>query len=356
MIRSYLLDYLAQSGRDQVPYLEILRHFLRHHQEIVPRYQPKAHRSQAEQDRRTHQADRLRRLAGRIDTTAALQVLELPYPGDLRSLCFNGPFDFVERIFYVSNVFAGAGRFAGRYLLHRRQAQESRCDDGDLHVELAVPPEPNLNYVVRRFPTGCGFEARYAHKYEHWIDPSEILVMRDGVVIAYRHAVSGRRLRLHYSGFQLAPQLPTEYQLLLVGHADSFHNPFLRKPCVGYDPGLQVGPVCLRRKSWVVSQDFWGDLPRERSNTRFAAGLRELVQDRLAPNDLWYYHNLQDWPWHIKPRFLDLRSPLSAYAFQREITASASEATVSLSPMRPALAHLHHRDGSPVVTELMIEV
>lgn len=356
VIRSYLLDYLAQSGREQVPYLEILRHFLRHHHEIIPRYQPEAHRSQVERDRRRYQGDRLRRLAGRVDTAAALQALELPYTGGFRSLCFNGPFDFVERIFYVSNVFAGDGRFAGRYLLHRRQAEESRCDDGDLHVELAVPPEPNLNYVVRRFPIGCGFEARYAHKYERWIEPSEILVARDGVMVAYRDAVSGRRLRLHYSGFQLAPLLPAEYQLLLVGHADSFHNPFLREPRVGYNPGLQVGPVCVRRESWVVGQDFWGDLPRERSSIRFAACLRELVQDRLAPNDLWYYHRLQGWPGHLKPRFLDLRSPLSAYAFQRELAAPASEGTVLLSPMRPPLANLHHRDGSPVVTELMVEI
>jgi hypothetical protein len=356
VIRSYLLDYLAHSGRDQVPYLEILRHFLRHHQEIISRYQPKARRSQAERDRRTRQADKLRRLTGRVDTAAALRALELPFTGGLRSLCFNGPFDFVERIFYVSNIFAGAGRFAGRYLLHRRQAEESRCDDGDLHVELAVPPEPNLNYVVRRFSMGCGFEARYAHKYERWIDPSEILVAREGEVIAYRDAVSGQRLRLHYSGFQLAPLLPAEYQLLLAGHADSFHNPFLRELRVGYDPGLEVGPVCLRRESWVVGQDFWGELPRERSSIRFAACLRDLVQGRLAPNDLWYYNSLQGWPGHLKPRFLDLRSPLSAYAFQREIAAQAPEATVFLSPMRPGLAHLHHRDGSPVVTELMIEV
>lgn len=356
VIHSYLLDYLAHAGRDQVPYLEILRHFLRHRKEIVPRYQPKVHRSQAERDQRTLRTDQLRRLEGRLDTAAALQALALPYPGGLRSLCFNGPFDFVERIFYVSNIFAGDGRFTGRYLLHRRQAEESRCDDGGLHVELAVPPEPNLNYVVRRFPNGCGFEARYAHRYERWIDPSEILVARDGAAIAYRDAVSGRRLHFHYSGFLLAPLLSAEYQLLLVGHADSFYNPFLREPREGYDPGLQVGPVCLRRESWVLGQDFWGDLPRERSSIRFAACLRELMQDRLAPTDLWYYQSLQDWPRHRKPRFLDLRSPLSAYAFQRELTGPASEAPLSLSPMRPPLTHLHHRDGSPVVTELMIEV
>jgi len=345
VIGSYFLDYLAHLRRDQAPFLDVLRHFLRHHQEIVPRYQPEVHRTAAERGRLARQANTLRGLSG-CHEVAALPNLE-PTGADCGNLCFNGPFDFVARIFYVSNIFAGAGRFAGRYMLHRRRWEEGCVDDGDLHVELAVPPTSNLNYVVRRFPVGCGFESRYAHKYERWIDPSEILVVRDGAGVAYRDAVSGRRMRFHHSGFQLAPLLPAKYQLLLVGHADCFHNPFLRYDDELYDPGLQVGPVCLRRESWRVGQDFWGDRAAERNSVRFAAYLWDLVRDRLAPADLWYYHR-RDGGWeHYKPRFLDLRSPLSAHAFQREIAALPVGAFLSLSPMRPAPAR---------VTELMIEV
>lgn len=346
VIESYLLDHLAHLRRDQARYLDILRHFLRHHQEIIPRYQPEAHRTAAEQGRRAHQADLLRRLSGRREI-AALQDLELPGADGGGSLCFNGPFDFGERIFFVSNVFAGAGRFAGRYLLQRRRGEEGCAGDGYLHVELAVPPTPNLNYVVRRFAVGCGFEARYAKKYEQWIDPAEILVVREGAGIAYRDAVSGKTLRFHYSGFQLATLLPSEYQLLLVGHADSFQNPFLRDDRELYDPGLQVGPVCLRRENWSVGGDFWGDLAAERNSIRFAACLRDLVRDRLSPNDLWYYRRPEGGREHHKPRFLDLRNPLSAHAFQREIARLPAGELLSLSPMRPAPER---------VTELMIEV
>jgi hypothetical protein len=302
VIGSYFLDYLAHLRRDHVPFLDILRHFLRHYREIIPRYQPEVHRTEAERARRARQTDMLRRLSGRHEL-AALPDLELPGAERRGSLCFNGPFDFVERIFYVSNIYAGAGRFAGRYLLHRRGWEEGCVDDGELHAELVVPLATNLNYVVRRFAVGCGF--------------------------------------------QLATLLPPEYQLLLVGHADSFHNPFLRNHQEVHDSGLQVGPVCLRRESWTVGRDFWGDLAAERNSVRFAACLRDLVQDRLSPADLWYYRR-PDAGWeHHKPRFLDLRSPLSAHAFQREIARLSSDERLSLSPMRPAPAQ---------VTELMIEV
>ena len=149
-------------------------------------------------------------------------------------------------------------------------------------------------------------------EYERWIDPSEILVARGGEGIVYRDAVWGRRLHLHYSGFQLASVLAGGAPAPPGRSCGQFSQSFSAQPSAGYDPGLQVGLVCLRRESWVVGQDFWDGLPRERTSIRFAACLRELVQDRLAPVDLWYYQSRQGLPGRRKPRFLDLRSPLSA--------------------------------------------
>ncbi len=361
VIESYFLDYLAHRSERRALYLEILRHFLRHRQEIIRRYQPEIRLPEAELRRRQERSARLAGLAGRLDP-GALRGLEPSSEGALPSLCFNGPMDFVERTFYVTNVFAGEGRFVSRYLLHRRrEAAAPANDDGDLHVELAVPPEPNLNYVVPRYPAGCGFEARYAHRFERWVDPAEILIEREEDGIAYRDAVSGRRLRLHYRGFQLAHLLPAEYQLLLIGHADTFHNPFQplpRPPGDGgggrHDPGLFYGPVCLRRESWSLDHDFWRDLLAERDSLRLTARLRERVHARLKPEELWYYHGLGEAS--CKPRLLDLRNPLSALALQHAVAASPPGVAVTMSAMQPPPPHLYHRDGAPVVTELMIEV
>jgi hypothetical protein len=348
VIRSYFLDYLAHRSSERAPYLEILRHFLRHHREITSRYQP-------EHQPLEECSARLVGLTGHLSADELRALAPLPV-GDLPNLCFNGPFDFVKRVFYITNIFAGEARFVARYLLHRRkEEQEPRipASDGELHVELAVPPEPNLNYVVRRFSVGCGFDARYAYRFERWIDPSEILVERAEDGIAYRDSRSGLRLRLHYRGFQLAHQLPAEYQLLLAGHADAFHNPFRGPMATGeniHDPGLFCGPVCLRRENWTVGQDFWASLSGERDSLRFAAHLRDHVHGHLQPVDLWYYQGAEH-----KPRFLDLRNPLSALAFRHKAFSSAG-AVLALSVMQPSPSHLYHHQGNPVVTELMIEV
>lgn len=356
VLRSYLLDYLAHRRRDRVPYLEVLRHFLRTYREVIPRYQPEIHRAGAEQRRHEERASRLARLAGRLGPADLAALAPAASADGSPHLCFNGPFDFVGRTFYVSNAFAGGGRFVGRYLLHRKIQAAVPETTGALHAELAVPQEPNLNYVVRRYPVGCGFDARQSNRYERWIDPAEVLVERQGNGIVYRDSLSGRRLHLHYSGFQLAHLLPTEYQLLLVGHADSYCNPFETASPEAHDTGLFYGGICLRRESWTRSREAWEELLAERDLLRFAAALRDRVHGELQPDDFWYYHRNSSRAGRGKPRFLDLQNPLSTVQFQRELSAAVDGTSITLSAMAPPPDHLYRRADGPVVTELMIEV
>lgn len=366
VIRAYLGDYLEHRGQDSVAYLEVLRHYLRHTGEILARYVPESRRTVEERRHLAASYGRLRAREGRIGREELARLAAAAgVPPTSRSLCFNGPFDFVDRFYYITNVFAGNGRFASRYLLHRRAetAVGAAPEEGVIDVEIVVPPPPNLNYVVPSFATGCGFEARHAHRYERWIDPSEILIDRADGGVAYRHAGSRARLRLHYRGFQVAQLLPTEYQLLLVGHADSFSNPFLRPEAAPGEDGLShenalwYGSVCLRRESWGLGRAFFDGLRQERDLLRFAVLLRERIRERLSSAaDEWYYQVPESGRPTGKPRLLDLRHPLSVHAFRRSLNALPEEGTLSLTAMEPSPAHLFRKDGSGFVTELMIEV
>ena len=137
------------------------------------------------------------------------------------ALCFNGSCDYVKGIYYLTNVFAGNGRYASRYLLHQRtkRYQHLPSDDEWLDVQLVAPFKDNRNYIVVMLPTGCGFETRYRHYFEDWINASNILVgARDGRVV-YRDGASGRLLRFHFFGsYSLIFSLPNiSYCWLIMG-------------------------------------------------------------------------------------------------------------------------------------------
>jgi hypothetical protein len=349
-------------GRGAAPLLELLGPFMRELDTLIARFHPGA--AGAGDGASPHlRGAALAAETGRLDRSRLAGLLPRPLPPE-RSLCFNGPFDYVEGVFYLSNVWAGDGRFVSRYHLRRRSAAagEGGTEPGVVDVELAVPPTSNLNYVVRGWPTGCGFESRFAHQFDRWIDPAEIVVETADGEVAYRHAPTGRRLRIHYRGFLLAQYLPAEYQLLLVGHADTFHNPFhgpdtlAARGEVRHVGALHHGAVCLRRERWVVPAAGLAGPLAEPDPLRRTARLRDLLHGTLRPGvDHWYYRTSEVAGKGYKPQYLDLRNPLGATSLRRALAGLADGATVALSPMQPVPAHLHREGGVPYVTELLVE-
>jgi hypothetical protein len=357
---AFLLERLG--GWGEAPLLDLLGPFMRELDTLVARFHPDVATAREVALRRSWNAA-LAAESGRLDRTQLARLLPQPLPS-ARSLCFNGPFDYVKGVFYLSNVWAGDGRFISRYLLRHRSAPADgrRTEPGAIDVELAVPPGSNLNYVVRTYSTGCGFESRYSHQFDRWIDPAEIVVEAADGQVAYRHAPSGKRLRIHYRGFLLAQQLPAEYQLLLVGHADTFRNPFLGTDTLAEQGGirhveaLHHGAVCLRRERWVMPADVLAGPLADRDPLRSTARLRDLLHGRLrAGVDHWYYRTSNAAGKGYKPQYLNLRNPLGVTSLRRAVARLPDGGVVSLSPMQPVPAHLHHVEGVPYVTELMVE-
>ncbi len=353
------------AGCAPVPYLELLRHFLRGRDEAVARYHPDVHRPAEERAAR----DAWRAAAaGHDGVLGRAELAELaaraPAEGPRPHLCFNGPYDYAAGELHVSNVFAGCGRFAGRYLLDRG-AEAPACgvaeEPGVVDVELALPPHPNMNYVVRRFAAGCGFEARYSHRYERWIEPSEVVVAVEEGRTVYRHAATGQELRFHHAGFMLGQFLGAEYQLLLAGHADSFRNPFHGRTELGegdevrHRPGLRYGRVVVRRERWGFRAGALAGPAAEGDLLRFAALLRDWVHERVRPADGWYYRVVRSGAPPGKPLYLDLLNPLSVLAFRRELAARGTVG-VSLTVAAPDADGLVRHGGRPYVSELMVEV
>jgi hypothetical protein len=363
---AFLRDLLGDAPGAAAPYLDVLRHFLRGRDELLARYHPDVHRPAPERSARAAWFAAAAGHSGRLGRGTLRELLaRAPERGPRPHLCFNGPFDHAEDVLFVSNVFAGHGRFAARYLLHRGTDAPVRPPAGPhgvVDVELALAPNPNINYVVRRFPVGCGFDARYSHRYERWVEPSEVVVALEGGRTAYRHARTGEELRFHHSGFLLAQFLGAEHQLLLAGHADSFRNPFLGPEPQGCGdevhlrPGLRYGAVVLRRDRWGFRRDALAGPLREANPLRFAALLRDWVHERVSPADGWYYRVARSGARTYKPLYLDLLNPLSTLAFRRELAAASGSAGVSLTLAAPAAEGLVRHGGAPYVTELMIEV
>jgi hypothetical protein len=313
---------------------------------------PSAWRSEAAAVEGTLSRERLHRLL----TLAASPTQPPP-------LCFNGTLDYLEPRYHISNVFAGGGRFAARYRLRRRTESETPAAAPVLDVEVAVPPVPNINYVVRRYAAGCGFEARYAHRYERWIEPEEVVLDLTGTTFRYRHRDTDETLRFHYRGFLLAQFLPAEYQVLLLGHADVYHNPFLRPAelaegeALRHEPGATYGPVVLRRPRWLVRQQLLLRAAAGRDPLRRAASLSGWLHDTFhGVATEWYYRVPATHPHGHKPRFLDLLDPLGVAALCRVAQRASADSVFSFSVMDPPVSHLYRDAAGARVTELMIEI
>ncbi|PYR75693.1 MAG: hypothetical protein DMF86_14620 [Acidobacteria bacterium] len=354
VIHRFFADELQEgTGR---PYLELLAIFLRRRVEILDRLKWTFHAPDYEALKR-----RCRALQGQLDQTDVRHLAAACGSPPDTPVCCVGPFDFEKRRFFLSNIFAGEHVSVCRYLLGRRQqpvAEQRR--DAALDVELAIPPENNLNFVVRRFDVGCGFESRWAHGYREWLEPSEIEVRLEGGRPRYVHARTGRHLRFRYTGLLQAQFLRAEYQLLLADHADSYRNPFASDAPARsatdeeYRPGLFFGPVCLRRESWLVPADTLRHLLASRDIVTATVALHRFVYERLAPCDLWFFRLLSPTAHARKPRLLDVASPLSVMVLRHALADRAAH--IALSPMEPGPEGLWQAGGEGYVAELMVEV
>lgn len=370
VIRTFYAEQLAEKG--SAPFLELLATFLRHRTEILERLGWGREAPEYGELR-----NRCCNLRGELSECELGELVEWVEPREgptarrIRetqgSLCYAGPYDFESGRFFLGNVFAGRGRFASRYHLSRRRAlvPENSDDAAVVDVELVPPPVPSLNFVVQRYLTGCGFEARWGEGYDRWIEPQDLEVRWQEGEISYRDTATGDLLRFHPRSFLLAQYLPVEYQLLLVGHGDSFRNPFGEISPRGLEgdlaiPGLTFGPVCLRRPTWYlegasISKELEGAGPSVTELLAATARLRHGLQERCGTAaDLWFYSLPLGGKRAAKPRLLDLLDPLSVLAFHRAL--SQAPGPVALTVSEPGPQGLWQHEGEGYASELMVEV
>ncbi|MEM9293841.1 MAG: hypothetical protein AAGD01_19340 [Acidobacteriota bacterium] len=371
-LQAYLADLLDHRGRESVALFELLPHYLRHSREIIQHYRPDVHRAQEERERIARWQQACGELSGHLDSKGLEDLRQQLPDSEDRSLCFTGPYDLASGVFYPGACFAGEGRFASRYLLHRESSlvsssrESSEGGDAVLDVELVVAPRPNLNLHVRRFDIGCGFEPRYGMSYERWIPAEQVHLSLDEErsQVLYRLGADGPQIRFHYSGFLLAPYLPPQLQLLLAGHGDFFTNPFAgvdRTPTDGgieHRPELRLETLCLRRPTWSFGGEALAELPREAGPLRYAAAVRRCFRQWTGSEEQrWYYRApAAGGRRSHKPRFLDLGNPLSAYALRHTLDRLGNGQALHCSPMAPTPSGLLPIDGRGHTAEWMIEV
>lgn len=299
------------------------------------------------------------------DARVAELAMMAPKYGSEPSMCFVGPVDYAELRFFVSNVWAGNRRFIGRYRMKRRKATlagPATSNEEAVRVELVAPAARNLNFTVPAFSVGCGFEGRYSHAFESWIDPSDVSVELIAERVVYRQTSIGRELRFHYRGFLLADYLPLHYQLLLVGNCDTFTNPFLGRATARLTdlvqrPALWYGPVCLRRRRWEIGREAWTHLRRCASHWQLGLELnRWLPAHTGVDQSLWYYRARYFDRERTKPRLLDLQNLASIAQFRRVIGADPPPDLLLFTVMEPGPDQFLERGGDRFFTELMIEV
>lgn len=370
LFRAFLLDKVARHSRGRVPYLEALCEFLRDINANIKQYHPSSHSSEAERRASLAWLRRLTRCGGHL-TSDELETLLPDKPGPeppASTLCFNGTFDYREGYYYLSNILAGDGRFASRYLLHQgtRRYGATEQDEEWLDVQLMPLLSRNRNYISTVFKNGCGFDARFRHLFERWIDPSLILVEAHDGRIVYRDGVTKKPIRFHFFGFLLGQFLTPEYQLLLIGHGDYYLNPFDQYAVereapegdeVNHLPPLYYGPVCLRREQWAMRRHAFEKICREDDILASTAHLREIIHKASGTEtDDWYYREMKVARGGAKPRYLDLCNPLSVNMFRRAIAGWSDDGVVSFARMEPTPDRLYTEEQGRFVTEVMIEV
>ncbi|MEM1182244.1 MAG: hypothetical protein AAGM22_28100 [Acidobacteriota bacterium] len=371
-LQTFVVDYLMQKG-GTAPYLEILTQALVHRQNGADDSSKGEHAASPERRwslparRRADWLSELSSLEGEL-LPAELDALVASRPAagedhsPSGSLCFNGICHVGTGLYTLSNIFSGNGRFISRYHLDRPTRKPESFSEV-LDVEVAVPPVPAMNYVVPGHAYGIGLESRYRHRYRHWIDASDLELTLSYLApgqsqVVYRQRSTGQHLRLHYRGFLLAGLLPTHYQLMLLGHGDSYRNPFLRPAPEASDqmihePGLRCGLIGLRREAWVLGRPALKAVPRAKDPLVFAVELRDWLHEKLQTSrDHWFYSVLRGRAGSQKPHFLDLGNPLSVHAFRRTLKSVPKRGGLRFTALDSPVEDLagHH------VRELMIEV
>jgi hypothetical protein len=374
IIKTFLLDRVRAAPKREVPYVELMCEFMCHFSETIEKYQASVHRKRDQQHAIVNWLQRVSNCSGHMrpgefavllnDRPSALVDQPAQETDPNHTHCFNGSWDYVKRIYYLANVFAGYGRFVSRYLLRQRTKhyQPLPSDDEWLDVQLVAPFKDNRSYLVTMLPTGCGFETRYRHYFERWINAANIVVgERDGRVV-YRDGASGRMLRFHFFGFVLVDYLTADYQLLLTEHADCYVNLFEHNPItIGSNeflkiPPLYYGSVCLRREQWAFSKSVLDNVCDHDDILTCTAKLREWLHDNMGTEEDEMY--FRSWsPRDVSsPRYINLRNPLGVQTFRRTLLGLPPDSMISFARMEPPAAHLYLQNERPFLTELMIEV
>jgi hypothetical protein len=277
------------------------------------------------------------------------------------NICFNGPLDTVKHIFYPHNFFAGNGRYISRYLVDKAGNRRRRVisEEGALDVQIVPPYDDSRFYVAAILPTGCGFDARYRHAFDHWIDPAAVMVESRKGHIIYREAGSGQVLRFHFFGFFLGQYLRPEYQLMLAAHADFFLNPFERSVSQGEEiqhvPGLCYRSVCLRREQWRFAKKMFEPAWKHNDILCSTIALREILREAGVSFESAYFelhHSTISWR---KPRYVEICNPLSVHAFRRAVRSSFDDTIISIARMEPPAKNGSRGEKCPHIMELMIE-
>lgn len=359
-VRRFLTECARKASPSGVAYLDVLETFLRDRIANNPHFSNAAATPawiRAAQDE-----------AGILSTQRASELLLTinPVSTSAERVCFNGPLDFQTGTFYPTNIFPGGGRYVSRYLLkHKSPRIEAKLCADHMDVQLVAPFPGNRTYVRSMFAAGCGFEARYRHRFQFWIDPSDVEIhLSQGGMMNYVHGPTGRSIRFHFFGFVLAEFLGPEYQLLLADHADFFHNPFRRDhgnlawtEGVGRIPALHFGRICLRREEWIVARIalpaglLKGPIVKGTLETR--DWLHELTGSRCEE---WYYCIPSEGNAPVRPRFLSLKNPLSMQVMRREVRRLGMGSRLALSQMEPRDGGLLSHNGETFASEAMIEV
>ncbi|HKD82624.1 MAG TPA: hypothetical protein VKH81_23240 [Candidatus Angelobacter sp.] len=362
--RAFMKDYCRNCPDHSSPYLTLLAEFFRDMRSVLSQYQPQRLCPPEEQEARRRWLQRLTECEGTL-SDEQLQMLMDSRPAGERftgPICFNGPMDHTSGIYYPHNFFSGNGRYLSRYLLAQtgKRTRGIAQEENPLHVQIVPAFEDNRMYVTPMLAAGCGFEARYRHQFDRWIDPGEINVKLEQDEILYQQASSGRCLQFHFFGFLLGQLLRPEYQLLLIGHADFFYNLFERSPAFGqaiqHVPPLYYKSICLRREQWRFPKTFFDPTWKHTDILRCTLELRKELREAGIDFRHSYFQLIDSpVPWH-KPRYLDLCSPLGTHIFRRAVRSCSANTMVSLARMEPEPKSLLREGRCSYVTELMIEV
>jgi hypothetical protein len=368
VLRSYLAQRLSAETAGRLPYLKLLWEFLHDAARIIQQHEHAAKTGPVQAWLAHLSLENGELSPNRLGELLASSPMAPGIGEEESSVCFNGPLDAVKGLYYPTNSFAGHGRFASRYLIKQYRNRYPLGDDssGKAEVQL-IASYSSRSYTSNLCRIGCSFDGRWQHRFEKWIDPSDIEVALTDDGIGYFQSSTEQRLHFRLAGFQLAESLGLEYQLLLLdSHADYYLNPFDRDPISWWQPGkdktscippLYYASVCLRRQQWVFPASQFEQLWGEDDIVSATLSLLDLIgaATKLQTSD-WYFRVHKKQRVAEQPRYLDLHNPLNVQIFRRACSTNNGAELISLSAMEPPRENLFRDEQGPWLTELMIEV